>query len=112
MIIKMMRSLEDWQNSPEVQRVIDAAETASGFHADSYDVYDDFIDYFRLNVVQRLHDEGCTIVWHHHQSRGVGCIFQGHNAECEAVFDAAMEACKDTLFNDCVEFGRAESKNS
>ena len=111
MIIKLMRSLEDWQNSPEVQRVIDAAEAESGFNADSYEVYDDFIDDFRLNVVHRLHDQGCTIVWQSQQSRGVGYIFQGHSEECEAMFDSAIEACKDILFNDCVEFGKAEAKN-
>jgi hypothetical protein len=108
MIIQIMRSLEDWRNSSEVQRVIDAAEKESGFSADSYDVYNDFIDCFRFNVVHRLHGERCTIVWHHQQSRGVGCIFQGHSAECEAVFDAAMEAYKDVLFADCVAFGKAE----
>jgi len=107
-----MRSLEDWRNSSAVQRIIDAAAKVSGFHSDGYEVYDDFIECFRLTVAHHLHSQGCTVVWQHQQSRGVGCIFQGHSEECEATFDAAIEACSGTLFRDCVEFGKAEVKNS
>ena len=112
MVIKMMHELEHWRNSSAVQRVIDAAEAESGFNADGYEAYDDFIDYFRLNVVHHLHEAGHAIAWQCQQSCGVGCIFQGGSNKCESAFDAAMEACKGILFRDCVEFGKAESKNS
>jgi hypothetical protein len=108
MQIKLINSLEDWRNSSEVQRVIDAAEKESGFSADSYDVYDDFIGEFRRAVARYLHNQGHSVTWWHQQSRGIGCIWQGWSEAGESAFDQACDACTMDFFYDCVAFGKSE----
>lgn len=105
MRIRLMQSLADWKSNPKVRRVIDAAKKRSGFNAESYDCYDDFINEFRLDVAHYLHEQGHTVAWQCQQSRGAGCILQDCSDECEAAFDAAMNLCKYNLFNDCVGVG-------
>ena len=77
MKIKLIRKSEHWRDCGQVQSVIDDAEQAVGFNANSYEPYHEAIDDFADDIVLRLEDAGHSVEWESQQSVGVGGIVQG-----------------------------------
>jgi hypothetical protein len=100
-MISIHNSLETWSLSPEVGNAVSEAESKAGYVAQSYDEYAEEIDMFRRAVEAEIERAGHSVVRVSQQSVGIGAIVQGpwfgyaDRLADEAVFDAAVEACRD-----------------
>lgn len=108
MKIKLIKSTEHWRYNATVERIIDKVEEETGYEADSYSEYDDFIDEFRVLVKRWLVDAGWDVEWAHQQTVGTGCIVQqGGQAEYHA-FSAACDASSKEFSDDLRRYMEVE----
>ena len=116
MNIRLIKSVEHWQESSAVQSAIETAEQQAGYASDSYDEYTAEIADLRNRVGDRLIDQGHSVEWSHSQSVGMGCLLQGPwvvgrddalRAQADYAVDSAIEYCLPRFIENCV--GRART---